>query len=120
MPKTSWYILGVSTFLLAFSSLSSAQSIVGFPLLEQTDSATFDLSFKTDSAAVVTVHVAQDSLFSNAFIFLGRSTGKDNQVKISMTRLLENSDYRYRIFLGQVLTPHHGTFSTTIEPKNQP
>jgi hypothetical protein len=120
MPKTLLHLLGVSTFLLAFSSSSSAQSIIGFPVLEQTGSTTFDLSFRTDSAAIITVHVAQDSLFSNAFIFLGRSTGADNQVKISMTRLRENSEYRYRIFLGQVLTPHQGTFSTATESKNQP
>ena len=102
----------VGLFCFGVLNSSNAQSILGFPSLSQVDSTTFELTFKTDSAAIISVHAAQDSTFRSAFIFLGRTIGKKNEAQIKMDRLRNNTDYQYRIFLGTKMSQLGGTFTT--------
>jgi len=93
---------------------------VGIPQLTQVDSTEFNLVFRTDSLAVITVHVAEDSTYQNAFIFLGRTTGTENDASIKMEGLKNNRKYLYRIFIGQKLTLFSGAFSTGIKSESSP
>ncbi|MGB0368453.1 MAG: hypothetical protein ACPGD8_03545 [Flavobacteriales bacterium] len=114
MLKTTVSVLG---FVLFFACNGIGQNVVGFPELNQIDSITFELSFKTDTAAIVTVHVAQDSLYRNAFIFLGRTVGSENYAAIELNRLVNNTEYFYRLYLGTELSSVSGKFSTGNLPK---
>jgi hypothetical protein len=104
--------------LLGLGLLANAQSMVGLPSLNQLDSTVFELRFNTDSAAIITVHVAQDTTYRNAFIFLGRTLGSNNQAVIKMEGLRPSSDYMYRILLGTELSLVGGTFTTGSSTKN--
>lgn len=90
---------------------ASSQTIIDTPLLTQTDSTTFNLVFHTDSAAVVTVHAAQDSTYRSAFIFFGRTIGDENLADIKLSGLRNSVAYLYRVFLGTELE-FSGSFYT--------
>lgn len=104
-------------FLLAIGFGANAQSLVGLPTLSQLEPTVFELRLIADSAAIVTVHVAQDTTYRNAFIFLGRTVGPNNQATIRMDGLRPNTDLIYRIFLGTELSSVGGTFTTGSESK---
>ena len=106
------FVLGLAT-----AHTGMAQSIMGLPDLTQVDSTTFELTLKTDSAAVISVHVSQDSTYRNAFIFLGRTVGEENKGLIRLERLSNNTHYQYRIFLGTEMTSIGGTFTTGATSK---
>lgn len=111
-------IFRLSVFvLLCLSIQGQAQSIVGLPKLEQKDSTTFELELKTDSAAVITVHASQDTAYSSAFIFLGRTVGEDNHAIIEMEGLRDTTNYFYRVFVGQELSVVDGVFRTGLVKK---
>lgn len=103
---------GLIVLLLCLGIWAKAQSMVGLPTLSQLDSVVFELRFNTDSAAIVTVHVAQDSTYRSAFIFLGRTVGQNNQAIIKLDGLRPETDYMYRILLGTTLSSVGGTFTT--------
>ncbi len=98
--------------LFTLSIVCTAQSIQGIPSLSQKDSTTFELTFNTDSSAVITVHAAIDSTYRSAFVFLGRTVGDDNKASITLAGLANNTDYIYRIFIGTELSLVSGSFTT--------
>jgi|TARA_B110000914_G_C15244584_1_gene345716 phosphodiesterase/alkaline phosphatase D-like protein len=99
-------------FILVGIASGCGQNIVSLPQLSQKDSTIFELEFNTDSAAVVTVHVGQDSTYRSAFVFLGRSVGESNKTTIEMAGLQNNTGYFYRLYLGTSLSNISGSFST--------
>ena len=104
---------GLLVVLIALCSVTAkAQSVVGLHSLSQLDSTTFELTLKTDSAAIVTVHASEDSTYRSAFIYAGRTIGETNEATIKMDRLRNNVDYIYCIYLGTELTSLGGSFRT--------
>ena len=101
-----------AVFITLCSLTATAQSVVGLHSLSQLDSTTFELAFRTDTAAIVTVHASEDSTYRSAFINTGRTIGETNEATIKMDRLRNNVDYVYRIFLGMEPTPLGGSFRT--------
>lgn len=97
---------------MLLGSNCSAQSVVGIPKITQSDSTTFELTFNTDSAAIVTVHASVDTTYRNAFIYFGRSVGEENNVSIKMDGLRNNTQYIYRILIGTEHTPFSGSITT--------
>jgi len=114
--KSTMRIIYVLFFGLVSSSVSS-QTIVGFPSLSQLDSATYQITFNTDSACVISVHAAEDTTYRSAFIFFGKTVGKSNLASIKLDRLRNNASYYYRIFIGTELSPFSGTFHTGSRSK---
>ncbi len=106
--RTTFIILLIGLF----GKLSFGQQIDGLPQLQQIDSTAFNLTFNTDTAAIITVHVAEDTTYSSAFIFLGRTVGDMNEARIQMDGLRNNANYHYRVFLGTTLSSVSGTFET--------
>ena len=107
----------LATFVLVGCTFGFSQNIVGLPQLSQIDSTKFELVFKTDSTAIVTVHVAQDSTYQSAFIFLGRTIGEENEATIEFNRLRNYTSYLYRVYLGTSLSSVSVSFSTGSESK---
>ena len=108
--------IAVALIVGLVSSNISAQSILGFPSLSQLDSTTYQLTFSTVSAAIISVHAAEDTTYRSAFIFLGRTVGDSNLATIKLDRLRNNASYYYRIFIGTQLSLFSGTFNTGTEP----
>ena len=98
--------------LVFLSSTCLGQDIADIPNLNQLDSTSFELTFTADSAAIVTVHAAEDTTYRSAFIFLGRTVGEDNRARIKLEGLRNNANYVYRIFLGTELNQMGGSFKT--------
>lgn len=94
------------------ASSAQAQNIVGLHQLSQVDSTTFELTLKTDSVTMVTIHAAEDSTYRNAFIYLGKTVPPENEVTITLDRLRNNTTYLYRIILGYEIAPQGGAFTT--------
>ena len=98
--------------LLCSSGTTICQTIVGFPALSRLDTTSYSLKLNTDSAAVITVHVSEDTTYAHSLIFLGRTVGETNAASIKMEGLRKNADYFYRVFIGTKLSSIGGSFST--------
>lgn len=117
ISKACGFLLTVIFIITGLPGLTKCQSIVGLPNLSRVDSTSFELYLKTDSAAVVTVHVSEDTTYAHAFIFLGRTEGIENEVSIKMDGLRNWANYFYRVFIGTELSPIGGAFTTGDPPK---
>lgn len=107
-------------FILLFASNCWGQQITDVPNLNQLDSTTFELTFTTDSAAIVSVHAAEDTTYRSAFIFLGRTVGEANRANIKLEGLRNDANYVYRVFLGTTQSPVSGRFTTGIRLEGRP